>query len=470
LKAIFSKNVAPKKIKRSHERKLHMIHRPLSRRVALKGLGVSIALPFLETFAAPASLAAAEATASPFPRRMVFVYFPNGVWMDAWKSVGEGADFKLGPTLSAFEQFKSQMLVFSNLADKNAKGGGAHACTMPAYLSGESIYKTMGNDIRAARTCDQLVAQKIGNATRFPSLELGCDFGQQDGFCDTGFSCVYQTNISWRSATTPAPKEVNPRIVFDRLFAGRSPGETSITQQQREAMNLSILDFVREQARDLRRVVSAADSRRMDEFLTSIRDIERRIQAPPGELSKDAAGGMERPTRVPALFRDHFRLMADMLVLVLQTDMTRVATLVMATEGNRRSYPELGFTEEHHGVSHHGRKPELIEKFTKINEHHVGEMAYLIERLAKAPEGAGSLLDNSMVVYGSGMADGNRHAHADIPTVLFGKGGGGIAPGRHVICPEETPICNLWLSLMERMGVKEERFGDSTGPLTGLTA
>ena len=446
-----------------------MIHRPISRRTALKGMGVSIALPVLETFAPHASLGAAEAAAGSFPRRMVFVYFPNGVWMDAWKSTGEGADFKLGPSLSAFEPFKSQMLVFSNLADKNAKGGGAHACTLPAYLSGESIYKTAGNDIRAARTCDQLVAQKIGDATRFPSLELGCDFGQQDGFCDTGYSCVYQTNISWKSETTPAPKEVNPRIVFDRLFAGVSAGETSIVQQQREAMNLSILDFVREQAREINRVVSAADRRRMDEYLTSIRDIERRIQAPPPELAKGAAGGMERPTRVPTLFREHFRLMADMLVLALQTDMTRIATLVMATEGNRRSYPELGFTEEHHGVSHHGRKPDLIEKFTKINEHHAGEMAYFIDRLSKVREGEGSLLDNSMIVYGSGMADGNRHAHADIPTVLFGKGGGTIDLGRHVVCPAETPICNLWLSLMDRMGLKEERFGDSTAPLAGLT-
>lgn len=187
-----------------------MIYRPLSRRTALKGLGVSIALPFLESMTPLSKLRAAEEAAGEFPRRMVFVYFPNGAWMDAWKSTGEGADFTLGPTLSPFEPFKSQMLVFSNLADKNAKGGGAHACTMPAYLSGESIYKTMGNDIRAARTCDQLVAGRIGNATRFPSLELGCDFGQQDGFCDTGYSCVYQTNISWKSETTPAPKEVNP--------------------------------------------------------------------------------------------------------------------------------------------------------------------------------------------------------------------------------------------------------------------
>ena len=445
-----------------------MIHRPISRRAALKGMGVTIALPFLESLTPLAKLRAAEA-ATGFPRRMVFVYFPNGVWMDAWKSTGEGADFKLGPTLSAFEPFKSQMLVFSNLADKNAKGGGAHACTMPAYLSGQSIYKTMGNDIRAAKTCDQFVAEKIGNATRFLSLELGCDFGQQDGFCDTGYSCIYQTNLSWKSETTPAPKEVTPRIVFDRLFAGVSAGETSIVQQQREAMNLSILDFVREQARQINRVVGAADRRRIDEYLTTIRDIERRIQAPPVELPKGVAGGMERPTRVPTLFREHFRLMADMLVLALQTDMTRVATLVMATEGNRRSYPELGFTEEHHGVSHHGRKPELIEKFTKINEHHVGEMAYFIERLSKVREGEGSLLDNCMIVYGSGMADGNRHAHADIPTLLFGKGGGTIDLGRHVVCPEETPICNLWLSLMERMGAEEERFGDSTGRLAGLT-
>ena len=240
-------------------------------------------------------------------------------------------------------------------------------------------------------------------------------------------------------------------------------------QQQREVMNLSILDLVREQATEITRTVSAADRRRMDEYLTSIRDIERRIQAPPSNIPANAANGMERPTRVPTLFREHFRLMADMLVLALQTDMTRVATLVMATEGNRRSYPELGFTEEHHGVSHHTNKPDLIEKFIKINEHHVGEMAYLIDRVSKTSEGEASLLDNSMIVYGSGMADGNAHAHADIPTLLFGKGGGTIDTGRHVVLPTNTPICNLWLSLMERMGVEEERFGDSTGRLSGLT-
>ncbi len=401
---------------------------------------------------------------------MVFVYFPNGVITQAWKPTGEGQDFQLGRTLSALERFKSNMIVFGNLADAQARGGGAHACTMPAYLSGTSIHRTMGNDIRAATTCDQVTAQRIGTATRFPSLELGCDFGQQDGFCDTGYSCVYQTNISWRSPTTPAPKEVNPRVAFDRLFAGQSASETSITQQQREVMNLSILDFVREQATEINRAVSAADRRRVDEYLTSIRDIERRIQAPPVSLPANAAGGMQRPTRVPSLFREHFRLMADMLVLALQTDMTRVATLVMGTEGNRRSYPELGFTEEHHGVSHHTRNPVLVEKFTKINEHHVGELAYFIDRVSTLREGEGSLLDNCMIVYGSGMADGNAHAHTDIPTLLFGKGGGTIDSGRHVICPKNTPICNLWLSLMERMGVEVERFGDSTGKLTQLSA
>jgi len=401
---------------------------------------------------------------------MVYVYFPNGVMMPAWKPTGTGRDFQLGRTLSAFERFKPNMTVIANLADNNARGNGAHACTMPAYLSGASIFRTAGNDIRAATTCDQVVAQRIGNATRFPSLELGCDFGQQDGFCDTGYSCVYQTNISWRSPTTPAPKEVNPRLVFDRLFAGHSAAETSITQQQRESFNLSVLDFVREQASAINRDISTADRRRMDEYLTSVRDIERRIQAPPANLPANAANGMERPTRIPSLFREHFRLMADMLVVALQADMTRVATLVMATEGNRRSYPELGFTEEHHGVSHHTNNAQLVEKFTKINEHHAGEMAYLIDRVANIREGDGTLLDNSMIVYGSGMADGNAHAHADIPTVVFGRAGGTIDSGRHVVCPPNTPICNLWLSLMDRMGVELERFGDSSGRLSQLTA
>jgi hypothetical protein len=445
-----------------------MAFRRISRRAALKGLGVTVALPLLEAMTPVAR--AADAATKPLPRRLVFVYFPNGVKTEFWKSQGEGADFELGETLSALKPFKSNMLMFSNLADANARGGGAHACTMPAYLSGVPIFKTQGNGLRAAATCDQIIAQKVGNTTRFPSLELGCDFGQQDGFCDTGYSCVYQTNLSWRSPTSPAPKEVNPRIVFDRLFAGQSGKETSIVQQQREVMNLSILDFVREQAKDIDRSVGAADRRRMDEYLTSIRDIERRIQAPPPNLPANAANGMQRPTRVPTLFREHFRLMADMLVLALQTDMTRVATLVMGTEGNRRPYPELGFTEEHHGVSHHQGNPALVAKYRKINEHHVGEMAYLIERVSKVQEGEASLLDNSMIVYGSGMADGNAHAHADIPTLLFGKGGGTIDSGRHVLCPSNTPVCNLWLSLMDRMGVQADRFGDSTGLLSGLTA
>jgi len=447
-----------------------MSFRPISRRTALKGLGVSIALPFLEAMLPPImSSAAAQSAATTFPRRVLWVYFPNGVWMQAWKPTGEGRNFQLSRTLSAFERVKSQMTVFANLSDNNARGGGAHACTMPAYLSGVSIYKTQGNDLRAAPTCDQVIAQHLGNATRFPSIELGCDFGQQEGFCDTGYSCVYQTNLAWRSPTTPAPKEVNPRVVFDRLFAGQATGETSIVQQQRESFNLSVLDFVRDQASEINRTVSAADRRRVDEYLSSVRDIERRIQAPPPNLPANAANGMARPTRIPALFREHFRLMADLLLLALQSDMTRVATLVMATEGNRRPYPELGFTEEHHGVSHHTNNATLIEKFTKINEHHAGEMAYLVERAASIREGDSTLLDNSMMIYGGGMADGNAHAHADIPTVLFGRAGGTIDPGRHVVMPNNTPICNLWLSVMDRMGVEVERFGDSTGRVS-LTA
>jgi hypothetical protein len=431
---------------------------------------VSVALPLLEAMW-PSTAGAAPPAAATAPRRLVFLYFPNGVNTQAWKSTGEGRDFEPGKTLAALKNFKSDMLVFSNLADPAARGGGAHACTMPAYLSGVSIHKTMGNDVKAGVTCDQVVAQKIGKATRFPSLELGCDFGQQDdaGFCDTGYSCVYQTNLSWRSATTPAPKEVNPRLVFDRLFAGRSGGESSLKQQQREAMNLSILDLVREQATEINRDVGAADRRRLDEYLTAVREIERRILAPPANLPADAAKGMTRPTRIPTVFREHFRLMADLLVLALQADLTRVATLVLGTEGNRRSFPELGFTEEHHGVSHHGGNATLKEKFAKINEHHVGELAYFLGRVSKLREGDGSLLDNCMIVYGGGMADGNAHAHADIPTLLFGKGGGTIHPGRHVVCPPNTPICNLWLSLMERMGVEKESFGDSTGQLTQLT-
>ena len=439
---------------------------PLSRRATLKGLGATIALPFLEAML-PRTIAASAATE--FPRRMAVLYVANGVIMDQWRPKEGGKEFDLPRILKPLEPYKSDMLILSELACERARGGGAHACTMPAYLTGVPIKKTLGADIQAAVSMDQVAAAQIGGATRYPSLELGCEYGQQDGYCDTGYTCVYQTNLSWRTPNTPAPKEINPRIVFDRLFGGRNARETSEAQAQLEVNRLSILDFVREQASDLNRALGVADRRRIDEYLTSVREIERQIKQPPYELDPKVSKGMARPTTIPAKFADHFRLMADLLVLAFQTDVTRISTLVLGNEGTRRAFPELGFTEEHHGVSHHGNNPVMIEKHAKINHHQVEQLAYFLGKMKSVKEGDGTLLDNSMILYGSGHSDGNRHAHTNLPVLLFGKGGGTINPGRHVVYPARTPLCNLYMSFFERLGVQAERFGDSTGVLDQLS-
>jgi len=440
----------------------------LTRRSFLRAAGVTVALPFLEAML-PRQALVAGAVASAAPRRMAFLYIPNGVWVNAWKATGGATDFKLGPTLAPLERFRPDMLLLDNLACLQARGGGAHARTMPCFLSGVQIFQTMGADIHAGVTMDQFAARQIGDATRFPSLELGCEYGQQDGFCDTGFTCIYQTNLSWRSPTAPSPKEVNPRIVFDRLFAGQGARETSEVVAQREQWNLSILDFVQEQAKDLNRSLGNADRQRMDDYLTSIREIEKRIAQPPAQFSAEMTKGMERPTRIPPSFSEHFRLMSDLLVLAFRGDLTRIGTLVLGNEGTRRSYPELGFTDEHHGVSHHANRPEMIDKYTKINEYHVRELTYFLDKMKSVREGDGTLLDNSMIVYGGGVADGNAHGHTDLPVILFGRGGGTISPGRRLVSQRDTPVCNLYLSMFERMGVKTDRFGDSTGLLPGLS-
>jgi hypothetical protein len=436
-----------------------------SRRTVLKGLGATVALPFLEAML-PRT---AASTPAGVPKRMAVLYIANGVIMEQWRPVEAGNAFTLPRILTPLEPHRADMLVLSELSCAKGRGGGAHACTMPAYLSGTSIKKTLGADIQAGVTMDQFAAAQVGRDTRFSSLELGCEYGQQDGYCDTGYTCVYQTNLSWRTPTTPAPKEINPRIVFDRLFGGAKSRETSEAEAQVEVNRLSILDFVREQATDLNRTLGAADRRRMDEYLTSVREIERQIKQPPYELSADVSKGMARPTTIPAKFADHFRLIADLLVLAFQTDMTRIATLVLGNEGTRRTFPELGFTEEHHGVSHHGNDPIDIEKHTKINQHQVEQLAYFLAKMKAVREGDGTLLDNSMVLYGSGHSDGNRHGKTNLPTLVFGKGGGTLKPGRHVVYPANTPICNLYLSLFERMGVKADKFGDSTGVLPDLS-
>ncbi len=431
----------------------------ISRRHALKGLGVSLALPWLE-----AMRPAAAAIAGPdggFPRRMAFLYVPNGVHMPAWTPEADGTLANLPSSLEPLASLKDDVLVFTGLAQDggfaHGDGAGDHARAMASFLTGTHPFKTEGANLRAGISVDQVAAHRVGLATRLPSLEIGCDPGAQAGACDSGYSCAYSSNLSWRSASMPMPKEVNPRLVFERLFAPTGPGR---------ARRKHLLDFVQDDARALSGRLGAADRRKVDEYLTSVREIEQRIaragqDAPPPE-------GYPVPEGIPAEYPEHARLLYDMLFLAFRADVTRVATFVLANEVSGRSYPFLGIPEGHHELSHHGKKPENLEKLAKINRFHVGLYADFLQKLKGAQEGEGSLLDHSMILMGSSLSDGDRHDHADLPIVLAGSAGGTIKGGRHLRFPEKTPLNNLFLAMLDRMNTPTDALGDSNGRLPGL--
>lgn len=444
---------------------------PLSRRAVLKGLGVTISLPFLEAML-PSFVTAQGNAARTFPKRMGFVYVPNGVNMQTWTPAAEGADFTLPATLRPLANFKEDLMVLSGLtvdkARPNGDGPGDHARAMSAFLTGSQPRKTAGADIRVGVSVDQFAAQRVGQATRFPSLEIGCEGGRLAGNCDSGYSCAYSNSISWRTESTPQPKEINPRAVFDRLFAPARPNDTA--QAQRDQVQQSILDFVREDANQLRNRLGAADLRRLDEYTTSIREIERRLQTTPAAPPPERNGGIARPGGTPSDYNAHLRIMADLLALAYQGDVTRIATFVYANEGSNRSYRHINVSEGHHDLSHHGNNAEKLEKIARINRFHIEAFAYLLDRLKNIREGDGTLLDNCMILFGSGNGDGNRHNHDDLPILLAGKGSGSLGTGRHVRYRPNTPLCNLFLSMLDRMGVQNvERFGDSTERLGRLS-
>lgn len=454
-----------------------MSRKTLSRRIFLRGAGVAIGLPFLEAMM-PASALAASRRAGPSDpaslNRMVIVYMPNGVHTPFWLPDGEGPDYALSQTLRPLERLRDDFLVLSNLsldkAKPNGDGGGDHARAMASFLTGVQARKTEGSDIRIGISADQFAAERIGGATRFRSLELGLDYGKLEGGCDPGYACIYSNNLSWRSETTPAIKEVNPRNVFDRLFGNRQATDAaSEARDQDETYNRSILDFVGESIAGLNRQLGVADRRRMDEYLSSIREVERLLERPPAEIPPEAEG-LSRPARVPETFREHFRIMADLLVLALRMDATRICTFALGVEQSRRVYREIGITDEHHGLTHHANDPEKIGKVGQIDRYMVEHFAYLIERMKSVREGERTLLDNAMVLLGNGNGDGARHNHDDLAIVLAGRGGGMIDPGRHVRYAPGTPLMNLVLGLLDRMGLELDRFGDSTGRLPGLTA
>jgi hypothetical protein len=442
----------------------------LSRRTVLRGLGVSLALPWLE---ATNVIAKAEVVAAA-PTRMAFIFVPNGVVLDKWTPLTEGYGFKLPYILEPLAPVYDDLLVVSGLThDKgraNGDGAGDHARSASVFLTGAQPRKTDGENIRVGISVDQVAAKAIGHRTRFSSLELGVDQGRNAGNCDSGYSCAYSSNISWSSEATPVGKEINPRLVFERLFAGGTPSEVDKGAHQRQALQKSVLDFISDDARRLQNKLGRNDNRKLDEYLTGVREIERRM----GQAVAPTKGEIDPeyviPDGVPGDYQSHMRLMCDMMVLAFQTDSTRIATMMFANAGDNKNYRKIGVPDGHHDLSHHGGNPDKLEKISHINRFHIQQLTYLLQKMKSIREGDRTLLDNSMICYGSGISDGNRHNNENLPILMAGSAGGTIETGRHIRFDTETPMCNLFMSMIDRMGVEGVSFiGDSTGRLPGLS-
>jgi hypothetical protein len=444
----------------------------ISRRTALRGLGTAVALPLLDAML-PRLAVAGVGAKQELPLRMAFAYVPNGVNMADWTPAEEGANFKLPFILEPLQPLKDDVLVMTGLtcdkARANGDGPGDHARAMSAFLTGCQPRKTHGADIQAGVSVDQFAAKRVGDKTRFPSLEIGCESGRTAGNCDSGYSCAYSSTVSWRTPTTPVPKEINPRLVFERLFGSGKGDEVVEAKARREQYRKSVLDLVRDDAKRLQTTLGAGDNRKLDEYLTAVRELEQRIARAQEQGPIQAPDYPLPPAGVPSDYAEHLRLMSDLLVLAFQADVTRIATFAFANEGSNRPYPFIGVPDAHHAISHHQRDPKKIAKIRTINRFHMEAFAAMARKLKAIPEGDGSLLDRCMIVYGSGNSDGNRHNHDDLPVVLVGKGGGTIHTGRHVRYPKDTPLTNLYIAMLERLGVTASRFGDSTGKLGGLT-
>jgi hypothetical protein len=434
-------------------------------------MGTAIALPWLEAMGPAAALADGSAKGSPVPKRMAFLYVPNGVHMADWTPEVIGALSGLPATLQPLAPFKDDLLVLTGLAQNNADalgdGPGDHARSLATFLTGMHPLKTDGAGIRVGVSADQVAAQKVGRQTRLPSLELGIERGAQSGNCDSGYSCAYSSNISWRSANMPMAKEINPKLVFDRLFSPQAHQGTPADRRKRELYRKSILDLVLDDAQQLRNRLGVNDRRKVDEYLTAVREIELRISQTETAAKSLPAAGLTRPKGVPDDIGEHIRLMFDLVALSFQCDVTRICTFMYANEGSTRNYPSINVTDGHHDLSHHSGDPKKHEKLKIINRFHIEQLAYLLGKLKAIPEGSGTLLDNLMLVYGSGISDGDRHNHDDLPILVCGKGGGTIKSGRHLKF-EPQPLNDLFLSMLDRMGAPIDRLGDSTGRLAKL--
>jgi hypothetical protein len=402
---------------------------------------------------------------------MAFIFFPNGAIMPSWTPAKTGEAFELSETLQPLSEFQPDITVLTGLAQDNGRakgdGPGDHARCAASYLTGAHPYKTSGANIRVGVSVDQAGAARIGRLTKLPSLELGIDKGRNAGSCDSGYSCAYSSNVSWKTPTTPMAKEIHPRLAFERLF-----GDTTRSKEgtaRRDSYRKSILDFVAEDATKLKSKLGQTDRRKLDEYLSSVRELEQRIiRAEQG--GEQQRPDLEVPADIPRDYQEHVRLMCDLMTLAFRTDTTRVATFMVGNAGSNRSYPMIGVNEGHHQLSHHRNEQALVGKIKKIDRFLVGQFAYFLKQLKSVEEGTGTLLDHSMIMYGSGLSDGNRHHHHDLPIVLAGGGGGTLRTGQHIRMSNETPLNNLFLSMLDRVGANVEKLGDSSGRLTAIDA
>jgi hypothetical protein len=442
----------------------------LPRRTFLRGLGATIALPLLDGMV-PA-FAGQNSGATRAIRRLAVVYVPNGMHMANWKPKTEGAGYDLSPILRPLGPYKDKVLVLSGMSNLQAdplpgEGLGDHSRAQSVFLTGVHPKKTEGADIRAGISMDQIVARETGKETELASLELALEDVDLVGGCEDGYSCAYAGTIAWKSPTQPLPMTAQPRAVFERLFGAGD----SLDRQARLAridMDRSILDMVTNELASLQRKLGASDKVKVADYLESVRDLERRIQRAEEQSGRGELPATQQPQGVPELYSEYATLMFDLNVLAFQADLTRVSTFLMGREKDGRTYAEIGVPDPHHPVSHHQNRPEMLEKLSKINSFHMKLFAGFVEKMANTPEGNGSLLDHSLLMHGAGMSNSDTHFHHDLPILIAGGGAGRIKTGRHVALPAETPLANLHLTILDKMGVAIENFGDSNGKLEVL--
>ncbi len=440
----------------------------LPRRTVLRGIGATVALPFLDAMA-PALTATARTVANPLPR-LGFVYAPNGMFLPNFHPVGAGGKgFEMSPILKPLEPYREQMVVVSGLSNRGLvstnEGGGVHTRAHGGWLSGVLPKRTEGADIEAGKTIDQYAADTLGADTSLRSLELTTDSNFTVGNCENGYSCTYQNSTSWRTATTPLPHERDPRVVFQRLFGDGGSVEARLAQMQTDR---SILDSVTESIGRLERRLGLRDRTSVEEYLDAVREIERRIQRAEQSNATTPLPTVEQPSGVPDDYDEHVSLLFEMLVLAYQADVTRVSCTQMARELSGRTYPNIGVPEAHHSVSHHQLDPHNIEQYTKINTHQMSLFAGMVERMHNTPDGDGTLLDHTILLYGTGMGDGDHHTPYNLPVTLVGGGCGQLAGGRHMVYELDTPFMNLGVSLLDKVGARVDTVSDSTGRLAEL--